>query len=229
MYFKITNKEENHHGFQYVDGLNVLKQEFNDDPTQSCCAGGLYFTDAANIFEFIDYGIYVREITLPTDNPDFKMVKDDNKWRANMIILGKRYDLFNVDTFKYLIEKGASSRAGICTNQRVLCRIVKYGRLDIINFLIENGANVHANNDLALRYSARKGYLDIVKILVENGANVHSFDDTALGLSAKNEHLDVVKYLVEHGANIFTDDDFALKLSAENGHTDVYEFLKSKC
>ena len=56
MYFKITNAEENHHGFQYADGLNVLIEEFNDDPNQSCCAGGLYFTDIANIFKFLNYG-----------------------------------------------------------------------------------------------------------------------------------------------------------------------------
>ena len=56
MYFKITNKKENHHGFQYVDGLNVLEEEFNNDPEQSCCAGGFYFTNAANILKFIGYG-----------------------------------------------------------------------------------------------------------------------------------------------------------------------------
>ena len=56
MYFKITNAEENHHGFQYADGLNILIEKFNDDPNQSCCAGGFYFTDAANIFKFLSYG-----------------------------------------------------------------------------------------------------------------------------------------------------------------------------
>src|SRR5581483_8511042 len=113
MYFKITNKYENHHGFQYVDGLNILKDKFNDNPDASCCAGGLYFTDAANILTFLDFGIYLREITLPTDNPDFKMIEDvsSGKWRANMIILGKRRDLFNVDTFKYLAESGTAIRA----------------------------------------------------------------------------------------------------------------------
>ena len=35
MYFKITNKEENHNGFQYKDGLNVLEGEFNNDSNAS--------------------------------------------------------------------------------------------------------------------------------------------------------------------------------------------------
>ena len=112
LYFKITNYNENHNGFQYVDGLNILCEEFNDDPNKSCCAGGLYFTNAENIFKFLDYGIYLREIILPTENPDFRMIKDkDDKWRANMIVLGKRYDLSNVETFQYLVEKGANIHA----------------------------------------------------------------------------------------------------------------------
>ena len=105
MYYKITNEKENHHGFQYSDGLNILIDDFNNDPNQSYCKGGLYFTDAANIFEFLDYGIYLREITLPISDQNFCMVKDKNKWRANMIILGERYELSNVNTFKLLIEK----------------------------------------------------------------------------------------------------------------------------
>ena len=45
IYYKITNASENHHGFQYQDGLNELQEEFNDNPDDHCCAGGLYFTD----------------------------------------------------------------------------------------------------------------------------------------------------------------------------------------
>ena len=142
-------------------------------------------------------GIYLREILLPTDNPDFKMVKDKTgaKWRANMIILNKRYDLFNVDTFKYLIEKGA---------------------------------DIHANNNFALKWSAENGHLDIVKYLVEKGANVHANNDFALKYSARYGHLDVVKFLVEKGADVHAENDYALIWSTLCGHKDVYEFLKSK-
>ena len=33
-FFKITNKEECHNGFQYIDGLNILKEPFAE--TGSC-------------------------------------------------------------------------------------------------------------------------------------------------------------------------------------------------
>lgn len=38
MYYKITNAKENHHGFQYHDGLNILTEPFV--VTGSCVGGG---------------------------------------------------------------------------------------------------------------------------------------------------------------------------------------------
>ena len=228
MYFKITNKDENHHGFQYVDGLNVLKEEFNNDPNKSCCAGGLYFTDAANIFKFLNYGVYLREIILPTNNPDFKIVSDKkgDKWRANMIVLGKRYELDNVDIFEYLIEKGANVHAD---DDFALGWSAENGHLDVVKYLIENGANVYAGYDYALRCSAYNGHLDVVKYLIEKGADVHANNDYALRQSAKYGYLDVVKFLVENGAHIHANNDYALHKSAKYDHCDVHEFLKRKC
>ena len=196
MYFKITNREENHYGFQYVDGLNILLDDFNDDPNKSCCAGGLYFSDAANIFKFLNYRVYLREITLPTTNPNFRMVKDEqDKWRANMIILGKRHELSNVNTFRLLIEKGADIHAG---SDYAFRWSVVYGYLDIVKYLLENGANIHADNDYALKWSARQGNLDLIKYLLENGANIHADYEYILMCSAGNGCLDAVISLWEN-------------------------------
>ena len=75
MYYKITNSTENHNGYQYKDGLNILQEPFAE--TGSCCPGGFYFTDIDHILKFLSYGIYLREITLPINDSDFKMVRDD--------------------------------------------------------------------------------------------------------------------------------------------------------
>ena len=220
MYYKITNENENHHGFQYVDGLNILLDDFNDDPNQSRCKGGFYFTDAANIFKYLCYGIYLREITLPASDPNFRMVKVGKyKWRANMIILGKRYELSNVDTLKYLIELG--------TNKNCACvQSARYGYLVVVKYLAENGTDINANNDYAFRQSARYGHLEVVKYLVEHGrADIHANNDYALGLSAENGHLNVEKYLIKLGANINANNNYALHSSAKNGHLDIVKFL----
>lgn len=98
-YYKITNDQECHHGFQYKDGLNIDMLPFSHEG--SCVAGGLYFTTAEYIINFFDYGSNVREIFLPTENPSFRMVMDPqgDKWRANMIILGKKYPLSLIRIF----------------------------------------------------------------------------------------------------------------------------------
>ena len=197
MYFIIINKEEVYHWFfHYEDGLNVLKEEFNDDPNQPCSTGGFYFTDAANILMFLENGFYLREITLPTNNPDFKMIKLCDQWRANMIILGKRWELSNVDTFKYLIEeKGANVHVG--RNNVILRWVASGGHVDILKYLVEKNAYVNADYDLALGLSAQNGHLSVVEFLVESGANVHYENNYALRLSAKYGHSDIVKFLVE--------------------------------
>jgi len=93
MYLKITNKNENHHRYQYRDGLNVLDKEFDNNPKNSCTEGGLYFTNKEFIHNFYNYGIYLRIVELPIDDLEFRMIKDPegDKWRANKIILRERY------------------------------------------------------------------------------------------------------------------------------------------
>lgn len=123
-----------------------------------------------HIFKFLEYGVYLREVELPLNDPDFMVIKDPDgdKWRCNKIILRKRYNLNSVETFKLLID---------------------------------NGADIHAGNERALKWSAKEGHLEMVKLLVENGANIHATYDYALRHSTKNGHLEIVKFLVERGAN----------------------------
>jgi hypothetical protein len=97
--------------------------------------------------------------------------------------------------------------------------------IDTWKWLIENGANIHARDDLALIWASEKGHLEVVKYLVENGANIHARDDYALGLASRNGHLEVVKYLVENGANIHARDDYALRWASEKGHFEVVKYL----
>ena len=86
-------------------------------------------------------------------------------------------------------------------NDRALRQSAENGHLNFVKYLVENGADIHANNDYALRWSAHSGHLSIVKYLVENGADIHARDNFALHWSAKYNYLEVVKYLVENGAD----------------------------
>lgn len=82
-----------------------------------------------------------------------------------------------------------------------------YGRIDIVKFFVEQGADINQDDGCCLMVSCEKGYLDIVKFLVENGADVNGEDNCcSLEEAANHNHLEIVKYLIENDANIHNDD-----------------------
>ena len=221
-FYKITNEKENHFGFQYYDGLNILKEEFNDDPSDQCCGGGLYFADLAHIFHFLDYGVHVREVILPIGTPNFQMVKCGKKYRANMLILGKRYDLNKIETYKMLLDQGADIHAG---NDYALRWNVENSQWHIVKYLIEAGANIHIGNDNILTICVRMGNIDMVKYLIEHGANVHAMNDYALYIAAKQGHLKIIKYLVENGANLNVIESINFKMDTSMEDVEIIRYL----
>mgnify|MGYP001202680553 CR=1 FL=1 len=80
--------------------------------------------------------------------------------------------------------------------------IGEWKNVEVMKYLIDNGADIHANDDYALSCSANNGHLEVVKYLIEQGADVHAYNDAALRSSAYNGHFEVVKYLIENGADV---------------------------
>jgi hypothetical protein len=67
--------------------------------------------------------------------------------------------------------------------------------LEAMELALQHGANVHADNDYALRWASDKGHLPVVQFLVQHGANVHADNDYALRWASRNGHLPVVQFL----------------------------------
>ncbi len=101
------------------------------------------------------------------------------------------------------------------------------GHLSVVQYLVEDNANIHWYDDEALRNATWKGHLPVVKYLVEYKADIHAVDDLALIWASENEHLEVVKYLVEHNANIHTHNDYILRNANEKGHSHMVKYLES--
>ena len=114
------------------------------------------------------------------------------------------------------------------------------GHLDVVKFLIENGANVNAQttfggNMVPLHWASGKGHLNVVKLLVENGANVdaqttskYKGNMTPLHWASEGGHLNVAKFLIKNGAKIDaknSENKILLHLASMENDLDQVKFL----
>ncbi|KAH8804066.1 hypothetical protein DL96DRAFT_738473 [Flagelloscypha sp. PMI_526] len=111
------------------------------------------------------------------------------------------------------------------------------GHLEIVQFLVEKGAEVNAvggEHGTALQAAARYGSLETVRFLIEKGAEVNALGGknwTALHAAATRGCLEIVKLLLEKGADVNVvggEDGTALQASARHGSLDVARFLVEK-
>ena len=107
----------------------------------------------------------------------------------------------SIDNVELLIIAGANIH-GDFSEYDALVIAAMLGNADIVNLLLEYGADVHAQIDHALRAAAAGGYEDVVKLLLEYGADVHANEDQALRTASARDHVNVVKILLEAGADV---------------------------
>ena len=191
-YYKITNKEEVHNGFQFHNGLNVDTKKWH--PFGDCEAGGIFFA-RRDILAFMSYsdinGYWIREVTIPPGIPMYRNPGAVEKFKAPAVFLGPRRKI-TATVIRELVAKGADVHA--CDDYALLAASAN-NHLEVIKVLVAKGADVHARDDAALRWASEKGHLDVVKFLVAKGADVHAWDDYALRWASANNHLEVVKFL----------------------------------
>lgn len=176
MYFKITKESE------YVDGPTELEENNND----------LYkFTTKDNIHNFYYEGDCLRIVELPSD-PNLKMSYNvQNKiYSANKIILSDTYSLSDLNIYKKFGIKWPTLRYAA---QKGFLEMVKLLVEDL-------KADVDECEGDPLHSSAANGHLEIVKYLLDHGADIHSDNDNALRMAKHNNQTAVVEYLIEKGA-----------------------------
>jgi len=216
-YYKVTNENEIHFKFIYREGLNTLKGHFND--TGSCVAGGLYFTTLNHIHKFYDHGIYIREVTLPLDDPTFQVIKDvsGDKWRANKIILGKRYSLFDLNTYKILglditkhinlvdiaskfgnvpfLDSWKKSKIRLKYTNNSMDWASAFGRTDVLTWWLESGLKPKYS-ECAITYASWFGHVKTLEWWHYSGQTL-LYDEMALNWATLRGHIKVLDWWIK--------------------------------
>ena len=128
---------------------------------------------------------------------------------------------------KYLLTEGMSDDV----DRHNLLQVALIGaiaHLDIVQYLVSIGADIHTNDEEAVQEASRGGHLDVVQYLVSVGADIHARDDEgggALQDASFGGHLDIVQYLVSLGADIHAYEDGALRDACSEGHLNVVQYL----
>lgn len=139
MYYKVTNISETIADYQFKSGLNT------NNGTQQMCkkVNGFYFTNSSFLHQHLRDGVYVREIILPISS-DLKVVHDKNEniWWTNMFVLGTRYNLSEISTYKML----AFNMSDKYIQKNVIMSMFKYNHFDVLYHYLPTVFENYYNN-----------------------------------------------------------------------------------
>lgn len=132
----------------------------------------------------------------------------------------------------YLLKNGADLEIGASTP---LMEAAQEGHLELVRFLLENRANVHAQTqtgDTALTYACENGHTDVAEVLLYYGAELEHESEggrTPLMKACRAGHICTIKFLINRGADVnrqsTSNDHTPLSLACAGGHQAVVELL----
>ena len=141
----------------------------------------------------------------------------------------------NVKVSRLLLLAGAHPDG--LQGQNLILNFAATGNLDMIQLLVEFGANLNLASDAAgvtaLMKATQTGHYDIVAFLLKSGAEINATDSkgsTTLVYAAKYGHNDILQLLLSQpwpqaGCSLATSGREALVVAAKEGHLDVLETL----
>lgn len=102
------------------------------------------------------------------------------------------------------------------------------GHVDMVRFLLENNANVHAKNDSAIKYAAENNHVEVLNVLIHFNADIDANKGRALILASLKGRYEAVACLLENGANAkgYMDCNKPIDLANFGQHSAVVSLLK---
>jgi len=112
-------------------------------------------------------------------------------------------------------------------NNAALRRAAAFGHAGVVGVLLAAGADVHDCEEGALCSAAYNGHDHVVALLLSSGANPQARHSDALGNAADGGHFHVVERLIAAGSNLHANHEAALRRAARAGRVDVVHYLLS--
>lgn len=143
-----------------------------------------------------------------------RLVRARNKWSYTPLHLAA-----NLSIARLLIDRGANVNSRGWMGATPLHKAASAGRADVVELLIQNGANVRARRpergDTPLHWAATE---KVARLLKEENVDANARDKigrTPLHWAAQSGHTDTAKFLIECGADVNArDEPFAAKSPA---------------
>src|SRR5690625_3996749 len=86
----------------------------------------------------------------------------------------------------------------------------------IINLIIKSGFDIHQRKEGLLRYFVKTGYVDDLEYLIELGADINANDGLALKKAVVRGDVSMTKMLINHAVDVSVIDDSYLELIHTN-------------
>ncbi|MGU3370238.1 ankyrin repeat domain-containing protein [Bacillus mycoides] len=146
-----------------------------------------------------------------------------------------------LDTLRDLLEKEPKMLEYVTPFGTWLHVATAHGQLEIIEYLINSGINIHAKGGTfstnALERAATKGYLHIAEYLIKHQVEIDTSepDRNPLFAAIYSSHFEIIKLLVMNGIDITIKysgnnmkDVDAYTFAIERGEMKIAEYLKYK-
>jgi hypothetical protein len=75
------------------------------------------------------------------------------------------------------------------------------GNLEEVRRILETGADVHTQHDLALQRAVGHNHLQVVRFLLQHGANIHASNDIVIRIAIVRRNYDILRLLLAAGGD----------------------------
>lgn len=192
---------------KYPNTLKYNNETFNDETSS------LEYTTIRNVFDY-RYDGNTLCIVKPMENAkitQFNICNQQCKWfpykfKTDKLYIEREMQLWNVETFEFLIEQGVDIRDYCYKFLDMIIDEKAYLDIYTLKFLMKQNVNLYLYQEGLLVIACKNGELSSVKYLIEDIGRkpiigISNNERKLFNEAIKNNHFHIIKYLVEYTIN----------------------------